>query len=154
MRVTNALSDTAQYTYDQTNWSCTEFWQFASETNVIGRGDCEDKAIIGLVGAMIAGIPFEMLRLVAGMTFSNEGHCTMFYFASDLRWHHRNSTTIYSPDKDPTTLPLTGDGTENLNIQRVWFSATQNKTFTTFDPTAATAYEQKDGIFKFFKWTK
>lgn len=152
MKITNVLCDSVQYTYDQTIWNCQEFWQFASETHVIGRGDCEDKAIAGLVGAIIAGIPFEMLRLVAGTTFSDEGHCTMFYFASDLNWHHRNSTTNYPADKDPKALPLTGDSSENLNIKRVWFSATQNKTFTTFSPTAANNKEKKDEIFKFLRW--
>jgi hypothetical protein len=154
MRVTNALGDSIQYAYDQSTWGvdCSEFWQFASETRTIGRGDCEDKAVLSFVGAVIAGVPFEMLRLVTGTTYSGEGHCTLFYFASDGKWHHRNSTTNYPADKDPKTLPLTGDNSEQLNIKTVWFSATQNKTFTNFDPTAATPKEKKDGIFKYLKW--
>jgi predicted transglutaminase-like cysteine proteinase len=154
MRVTHALGDSIDYTYDTQTWGsdCAEFWQFASETRTITRGDCEDKAVFSFVGCVIAGIPFEMLRLVTGTTYSGEGHCTLFYFASDGRWHHRNSTTNYSSDKDPKTLPLTGDDSEQLNIKTVWFSATQNKTFTTFDPTEANTEEKKDGLFKYLKW--
>jgi len=154
MRVTHAMCDSISYTYDSQLWGsdCMEFWQFASETRVIGRGDCEDKSVLGFVGACIAGIPFEMMRLVAGTTYSDEGHATLFYFASDGKWHHRNSTTNYSADKDPKTLPLTGDDSEQLNIKTVWFSATQNKTFTTFDPTTASPGEKKDGIFKHLRW--
>ena len=154
MRITHALGDSISYTYDDNIWGkdCAEFWQFASETRVIGRGDCEDKAIYSFVGACIAGIPFELLRLVAGTTFSGEGHCTLFYFASDGKWHHRNSTTNYPEDKNPTSLPLTGEGSEPLNIKTVWFSATQNKTFTTFDPITASPDEKKDDIFKYLRW--
>jgi len=154
MRVTNALGDSISYTYDQTTWGdkCAEYWQFASETRTIGRGDCEDKAVYNLVGCIVAGIPYELLRLVAGFTFTEEGHATHFYFASDLRWHHRNSTTNYSATKSVLTLPLPGDSSENLNISRVWFSATQSKTFTTFDPSTATTKEKKDGILKYLKW--
>ena len=154
MRVTNALCDSIQYTYDATTWGsdCAEFWQFASETRTIAKGDCEDKAVLGFVSGCIAGIPFEMMRLVAGMTVDNQGHATLFYFASDAKFHHRNSTTNYPANKDPKTLPLTGDDSEPLNIKTVWFSATQNKTFTNFDPTAASPKEKKDGLFKFLKW--
>lgn len=149
MRVTNALGDSVSYTYDQTTWGekCAEYWQFASETKVIGRGDCEDKAVYNLVGCVIAGIPYELLRLVAGFTFTEEGHATHFYFASDLRWHHRNSTTNYPATKSVLSLPLPGDSSENLNISRVWFSATVSKTFTNFDPSAATSKEKKDSLF-------
>ena len=154
MRITHAIGDSIQYTYDTSTWGSDvpEFWQFASETRDITKGDCEDKAIINFVAACIAGIPFELLRLVTGTTYSNEGHCTHFYFASDLVWHHRNSTTNYPATKDPKTLPISGDDSESLNIKTVWFSATQTKTFTTFDPTTATAKEKKDGIFKYLRW--
>jgi len=154
MHVTHAMCDSISYAYDSQLWGsdCMEFWQFASETRVIGRGDCEDKSVLGFVGACIAGIPFEMMRLVTGTTYSGEGHATLFYFASDGKWHHMNSTTNYSADKDPKTLPLTGDDSEQLNIKTVWFSATQNKTFTTFDPTTASPGEKKDGIFKHLRW--
>ena len=154
MRITHAVGDSISYTYDSQTWGsdCAEFWQFASETRDITKGDCEDKAIINFVAACIAGIPFEMIRIVAGTTYSNEGHATHFYFASDMKWHHRNSTSNYPADKDPKTLPITGDDSENLNIKTVWFSATQTKTFTNFDPTVASTKEKKDGLFKFLKW--
>jgi len=156
MRVTNALGDSINYTFDSSTWGadCAEFWQFASETRTIGGGDCEDKAIYNFVGARIAGIPWEMLRITAGMTYSNEGHCTNFYYASDLKFHHRNSTTNYPASKSVTSLPLTGDDSENLNIKTPWFSATENKTFNWFGTEAAKkdAAGLKDDPF--FKWLK
>ena len=138
MAITNALGDSVQYTLDSTTWgnACAEFWQFASETKVIGGGDCDDKSIINLVGAYIAGIPEELLRLTAGLTFDGQGHCTHFYLASDLKWHHRNSTTNYPANKSVLSLPITKDSSESLNIQTPWFSATPRKTFNWFGTEA------------------
>jgi hypothetical protein len=139
MRLTHALGDSISYTFDQRSWEENEFWQFASETRVMGTGDCEDKAVLNYIGARIAGIPYEMLRITAGLTFSGEGHCTNFYYGSDLKWHHRNSTTNYAPDKTVSSLPISGDSSENLNIKNPWFSATETKTFNWFGTEAQKA---------------
>lgn len=136
MRLTHALGDSISYTYDQNSWGENEFWQFASESRVMTTGDCEDKAILNYIGARIAGIPWEMLRITAGLTYSGEGHCTNFYYASDLKWHHRNSTTNYPADKTASSLPVPGDSTESLNIKNPWFSATETKTFNWFGTEA------------------
>jgi len=152
MRVTHALGDSISYTYDDRSWGENEFWQFGSETRVMGTGDCEDKAIYNFVGACIAGIPYELLRITAGMTFGGEGHATNFMLASDLKFHHRNSTTNYAVDKVLTTLPLTGDGGEPLNIQYPWFSATQTKTFSQFGQDAITGGVMKLADQPFFKF--
>jgi len=138
MRVTHYFGDSINYTFDSTTWGADvpEYWQFASETMVIKKGDCEDKAILNDVAATIAGIPRELRRITAGMTNDNQGHCTNYYFASDLHWHHRNSTTNYAADKAATSLPLNGDSTESLGIKTPWFSATADKTFNWFGTEA------------------
>jgi predicted transglutaminase-like cysteine proteinase/uncharacterized small protein (DUF1192 family) len=152
MRVTHALGDSIAYTYDSRSWGENEFWQFASETRFMGTGDCEDKAIMNYVGARIAGIPWEMLRITAGLTFDGQGHATNFYYASDLKWHHRNSTTNYPADKSATSLPLTGDSSEALNIKNPWFSATETKTFNWFGTEAEKADAMKLAVAEFFKF--
>jgi predicted transglutaminase-like cysteine proteinase len=154
MRVTHALGDSIPYQFDDRSWGENEFWQFASETRIMKTGDCEDKAILNHVGARIAGIPYELLRVTAGMTFSNEGHATTFYLASDLKWHHRNSTTNYSAGKDAKSLPLTGDGSESLNIAQPWFSSTDTKTFNWFGTDAQRTKArrlQRQPFFKFIR---
>lgn len=154
MRITHSLGDSISYQYDTRAWGENEFWQFASETRVMRTGDCEDKAILNHIGARIAGIPYEMLRITAGMTFGGEGHCTNFYYASDNKWHHRNSTSNYSADKTVTSLPSPGDSGESLNIQNPWFSATDSKTFNWWG-TEAEKREAKtlknEPFFKFLK---
>jgi predicted transglutaminase-like cysteine proteinase len=142
MRVTNALGDSVTYGYDQNTWGEQEFWNFASESRVIGeRGggiDCEDKSIYSALGCAIAGIPDELTRVGAGMTFSNEGHCTLFYFPSDLSgFRHRNSTTNYSANKSVLSLPMSGDSTESLNIKTFWFSFNALHSWNWFASTTA-----------------
>jgi hypothetical protein len=154
MRLTHAMGDSIAYTYDSRSWGENEFWQFSSETLVMNTGDCEDKAIMNYIGARIAGIPWEMLRITAGLTFSGEGHCTNFYYASDLKWHHRNSTTNYAADKTATSLPLTGDDSENLNIKTPWFSSTETKTFSWFGTDAAREDALSLAGTAFFKYLK
>jgi hypothetical protein len=154
MRVSHALGDSINYQYDNMSWGENEFWQFASESRVMTIGDCEDKSVYNFVGARIAGIPYELLRITAGMTFGGEGHATNFVFGSDLKWHHRNSTSNYAADKSLTSLPLTGDSSEMLNIQHPWFSATETKTFNWFGTEAAKRDAARLSDQPFFKFLK
>jgi|GEM_PF-4089681 len=153
MRVTHALGDNVTYGYDQNTWGEQEFWNFASESKTIGENgggiDCEDKTVYDYIGCSIAGIPDELLRLGAGVTWSDEGHCSNFYMASDLKFHHRNSTTNYSADKDVLSLPLTGDESENLNFKNFWFSANAQHTWNWFATSAdkKEAMTLKDDLF-------
>lgn len=146
MRVTHALGDSVTYGFDQNTWGEQEFWNFASESRAIGEIgggiDCEDKAILNYVSCTIAGIPDELMRIGAGMTWSGDGHCSNFYMSSDLKFHHRNSTTNYSADKDVLSLPLTGDESESLNFKNFWFSANAQHTWNWF----ATSAEKKEAL--------
>jgi predicted transglutaminase-like cysteine proteinase len=154
MRIKAKTDGMVQYAFDSQTWGSDEFWQFASETLAGKLGDCEDKAILNFVACRAAGIPREMLRIAAGMTFSDEGHCTNFYFASDLKFHHINSTTNYSASKDVKSLPQTGDSGEQLNLKNVWFSATDDKTFHWFTTEAKEGEDEgkKDGFLKWLKF--
>jgi predicted transglutaminase-like cysteine proteinase len=154
MRIKAKTDGMVQYAFDSQTWGIDEFWQFASETIAGKLGDCEDKAILHFVACRAAGIPRELVRVTAGMTFSGEGHCTFFYLASDLKFHHINSTTNYPASKDVKLLPLPGDSSESLNIQHVWFSSTDDKTFNWFTTEANAAKDQmkNDGFLKWLKF--
>ena len=157
MRIKAKLDGMVTYQYDSQSWGETEYWMFASETIVAGVGDCEDKALLQFAAWRYAGIPNELIRLIAGMTFTNEGHASTTYFASDLKWHHVNSTTNYPASRDVKTLPVFGDSTEALNFQTIWFAATDKKTFHWFETAAdkATVKTLKDdGFLKFIKFSK
>ena len=151
MRIHAKIASMVSYAYDSQTWGEAEFWQMSFESLAGKLGDCEDLGILNFVACRTAGIPSELLRLVAGMTFSNEGHCTNFYMSSDLSFHHVNSTTNYSATKDVKTLPLPGDSSESLNIQHVWFASTDYKTFNWFTTEAKAAIPsmKNDG---FLKW--
>lgn len=125
MRVTNIAS--VNYNFDSTTWGSNEFWQFATETNAYRKGDCDDYATLRHVLCRIAGVPEPLLRNVAGLTFGGEGHCTNYYLASDLKFHHINSTSNFNSNFDATTAPLTGDSSDKLGIQYPWFSFTESK---------------------------
>ena len=127
MNVSNVFS--CSYAYDSTTWGTPEFWMFASETAAFGKGDCEDMAILRYVACRVAGIPHQMLRVGVGTTFSDQGHATNFYFASDLKWHHINSTSNYSKSQDVLDLPVTKDKNDKLNIRDVWFSFNEDMTW-------------------------
>ena len=137
MTVKNKLDGMIRYNSDLSDYGDNEFWAFASETMILGTGDCEDKSIIDYCAWRAAGIPKELLRVTAGMTFSGDGHCTTFYLASDNKFHHVNSTTNYSANQNPVVLPLTGDNSEQLNIQYPWFSMTEDKSFSSFGTAEA-----------------
>lgn len=154
MRVSNVFK--CNYSYDSSTWQTPEFWMFASETEAFGMGDCEDMAIWRYVGCRIAGIPPEMLRVAAGTTFSNEGHATNFYFASDLRWHHINSTSNFSAAKDVCDLPVTKQSSDRLNLRDVWFSFNEKKTWhdlVTSSQKKAVNKKRAQNLLKYFKIT-
>lgn len=154
MRVSNVFG--CSYAFDSTTWNTPEFWMFASETEAMGRGDCEDMAIWRYVGCRIAGIPAEMLRVAAGTTFSLEGHATNFYFASDLKWHHINSTSNYGPSQDVKDLPVTKQSSDKLNLKDVWFSFNEDMTWydlVTASQKKALNKKKMQKLSKYFKIT-
>jgi hypothetical protein len=134
------------YMYDSDSWGQNEYWQFASEMEIGNGGDCDDSAIWRYVGWRAAGIPYQMLRFVAGVAYNGQGHATNYYFASDLKWHHINSTSAWGNTDDVKNTPLNGDANEQLNIQTVWFSANEAKTFSTY-----AAYTGSNGVPDKFK---
>lgn len=147
MRVQDAFCP--PYQSDSSTWGTSEFWMFASETLALGSGDCEDIAILRYVAARAAGIPQAMLRIAAGETYGGEGHATNYYFASDLKWHHVNSTSRYGRDVDMTILPQTHDEKDLMGLKWVWFAFTESKTWhdlTTDDHATSFMRAQRDEL--------
>jgi hypothetical protein len=120
------------YGYDKDNFGVDEYWQFASEMEVGQSGDCDDSAIWRYVGCRIAGVPAELMRFATGITNNGQGHATNHYLASDLLWHHINSTSAFSNTDKATSTPLNHDPNEQLGLATIWFSANELKTFSTY----------------------
>lgn len=138
MRISAAFK--CNYVYDSDSWGSGEFWMFASEREAMGKGDCDDHMVWRYVACRIAGIPKEMLRMVAGLTFSGEGHATNFYFASDLKWHHINSTSDFGNASNVLNLPLTSDSRDLLNIKEVWFAFTESDSWHQLSTSAVESF--------------
>ena len=143
MRVAKAFP--VNYQFDDTTWGSSEFWMYASESEALRSGDCDDMMIWRYVGCRVAGIPQEMLRMAAGITFSGEGHATNYYFASDLTWRHINSTSNYSATQDVKKLAKTGE-LEALNLKSVWFSFTEGKTWSQLSTEAKESLGKKEAM--------
>jgi len=118
------------YGYDSARWGVNEFWQFADET-LVGlvqrsqKADCDDWAILKENLAYVAGIPYELRRLVTGTTFGNEGHATnSMYFPTLGHFYHMNSTSRCKDNDDIYQFKRMGDGSEQLNIETPWWSST------------------------------
>lgn len=116
-----------KYQYDSNTTRNNEFWKFAIETwySIFKFGigsDCDDWAALMHVIWRTAGIPAGLLRVSAGITNDGQGHATNHYFASDLEWHHINSTTPYGKEFDATKLPYHDDRSDSIGIRSVWFS--------------------------------
>lgn len=140
MRIATAFQ--CNYVYDSDSWGSGEFWMFASEREAFGKGDCDDHMVWRYVACRIAGIPKEMLRMVAGLTFSGEGHATNFYFASDLKWHHVNSTSDFGNASNVLNLPLTSDSRDLLNIKEVWFAFTESDSWHQLSTSAVESFNK------------
>ena len=129
------------YVFDMPSWGVNELWQFAPETLEGQRGDCDDEAVRRDVMATIAGVPEELRRIAAGMTFGGEGHATNYYLASSLSWLHINSTTKYDRDGGIGQFRRNGDSTDKYGLKEYWFTFTKSRAYHAFDTaTARTNY--------------
>jgi transglutaminase-like putative cysteine protease len=86
-----------------TRFSTTEYWQEAITTFNSNKGDCEDGAILILILARLANVPFEQVRLQCGPVQSprnknkTDGHAYVVYRADkDFKWYHFD--WCYYPD--------------------------------------------------------
>jgi len=70
------------YTPDKTG----EFWQFAFETYMRRKGDCEDGAILIANIMLMSGVPYWRIRLNAG-NVKGGGHAWMTYLGEDNEWY-------------------------------------------------------------------
>ena len=63
-----------------------EFWQFAFETLIRKKGDCEDGAILMANIMLKSGVPYWRIRLNAGSVLGG-GHAYVTYLAEDNEWY-------------------------------------------------------------------
>ena len=117
-----------KYQLDNATTGINEFWKFFIELYYsmkrYGIGDdCDGWAVAFYILCRTAGIPKELIRIVACTTRGGEGHATNSYFASDCTWRHINSTTPYSiPSLDILNLPKLDDQTDSMGPASTWFS--------------------------------
>jgi hypothetical protein len=157
--VWNALP--VNYYFDQQIYSSGEYWAFASElfaeTYQKNRGgDCEDHAHLRHIGYRMMDVPAGLLRIVCGYTNNDQGHSTNYYFTSDKKWHHVNSTS--SADvPEITQTPLDGDANDTIGIKLngEWFSFNENYAFHQFATGAKESFlnEQSKDKSRFKKIT-
>ena len=67
---------------DNPNYKSNEFWSYAIESAVLGIGDCNSDAVLRYVLCRIAGVPAQLLRIVAGIAGKFGGHATLYYYNS------------------------------------------------------------------------
>lgn len=70
------------YTGDHKQWGILEKWSAAEETFRLGKGDCEDGAILAYVLGRLAGVPENRLYLFTGDVNTSKGkggHCWLAY---------------------------------------------------------------------------
>lgn len=148
MRVAEAFQ--CFYHTDMQTWATSEFWMFPSETEAYGKGDCDDMATWRYAGWRIAGIPEKILRVAVGITYGNVAHSTNYYFGSDLKWHHVNSTSNFMKNGDVCGLKTTNDPTDSMAIRDVWFSFTESRAWYELSVTAAESLSGSTRIKKEF----
>lgn len=130
------------YSFDQNTTQDVEYWKFYIETlnslfQKIGS-DCDDWAILFYVLWRTAGVPKHLMRISAGITRDGQGHCTNHYLASDLKWHHINSTTPYGQDNfDVLGTPLIDDQSDMIGLASVWFSFVEDAAWSKGVPILA-----------------
>ena len=118
------------YGSDTNRWGRSEFWEYATEVEhgVEDLGlafDCDSHANHKHVRRRTCGIPDEIMRLVTGTTFTDEGHATNSMFFPSLGYFvHLNSTGTCKDNDDIFQFKRMGDSSETLNIKTPWWSST------------------------------
>ena len=135
MRCKAAVTPFYKYQTDQQTTNDGEFWKLFLETyysmKLYGVGsDCDDWMTVCYVLWRTAGVPQQLLRNVAGTIADGEGHATNHYFASDLVWHHINSTSIFTVLNDVLKLPTINDTSDAMGVRAPWFSWNEDRSWT------------------------
>jgi hypothetical protein len=146
------------YEYDTEIFGC-EFFMYPYELRQLKKGDCDDWGIELASYLISAGIPEWRVRCVVGLTYSGEGHLTVYVLADDLAtWYHLNSTTPWwrVEEKKCLTLidfPKTEDPKDLIGIEDVWFSFNNKYAWHAFETHASEEKFQKVPWMKDFEIT-
>lgn len=123
-RILLFVMDHLKYTGDQETKKQQEFWQNPEDTITLGKGDCEDGAILIKSLSLIAGVPDWKVRICAG-NVKGGGHAYCTYVRDNdtqciLDW-------CYWPNKKPINKRPSIQ--QEPNYYEIWFSFTREHCF-------------------------
>ena len=136
------LAPKIKYVTDTKNFGFNEYWAQPQDTWALRQDDCEGSTNLFISFMLNAGIPHFLLRNCCGSTFSGFGHSTLYYYASDNKWHHIEATKNKFFEKSALDFPLRTEKDQS-NIEDVWFSFDAHNSFHKF--ITATAMKTWEG---------
>ena len=104
--------------------------------------NCEGSTNLFMSYMIIAGVPYYLLRNCCGLTYSGFGHSTLYYYASDNKWHHIECTLNSYPWNKITDFPLRTDVSDTSNIEHVWFSFDARNSFHKFTTAGIDSFKE------------
>jgi len=131
---------TPNYHDEASSWGVTEYWNTPQETYVGAPMDCEDHANRLISYCRAAGLPAKMIYNVVGNTQLG-GHSTVYYFASDRKWHHLEATSYFPGNVLDTPSK---DAPDQLWIDSVWFRFNDEESFSSGIPDDVATVLKKD----------
>lgn len=136
------------YKPEMVEWGVTEYWNTPQETYAGAPMDCEDHANRLVSYCRAAGLPAKMIYNVCGDTQAG-GHSTVYYFASDRKWHHLEATAFAQNVLDTPTK----DNPDSLWVTKVWFRFNDVEAFSTPIPDDNVVAVLKRDLGDFFSIT-
>lgn len=130
-----AVNTEVDYHYDNEIYGVDDYWAWALDTFMAGKGDCDDYSAMRYVLNATAGVSDRLMRIACGNTRgNNEGHSTNFYYSSDLFWHHINSTTSFGSGilSDATLAPKENDVDDPMGLNYIWYSFNSERSWQGF----------------------
>jgi len=117
------------YVGDEKLYDRPEFWQNPEITLAMGRGDCEDGALLLASLMRVVGIPAFRVKLCAGWVKTKEGqegHAYVIYLAEDSKWYTLDwcywpEASTFSFNKNPHS--------ENADYNDIWWTANDQYTW-------------------------
>jgi predicted transglutaminase-like cysteine proteinase len=116
--------DYLKYTGDKETKGQAEFWQNPEDTLTLGRGDCEDGAILIKSFSLVAGIPDYKIKICAG-SVKGGGHAYCIYLRDDNTWCILD--WCYWPNKLP--INKRKNWANEKNYYDIWFTFNERFAF-------------------------
>lgn len=127
-----------KYDYDINVWGKDEVWElpFEMRAKLFKKGfDCDSWMSFQMSYYLAAGVPYFVVRGVAGDT-SIGGHATVYvYSLHDEKWHHINSTyggLLADMVSGYPTHDDAREGKDQIGITKVWMSWDQRRCYYDF----------------------